>query len=588
MKKGEYLFDRLGEVNEKFVDEAESYSKSSGSFAEKTADTEMTSDKIKKIECVIRKSKKRIRIIPAAIAACVAVSLLSMPWILKKNVHNSPLSDDPEVTGDESETISTDISNDTEQGSDLPLLEDDGNIYPSCIYEMNSETNEYELVYRYDPSYTDKQIVINRDTDFKNPEINSWSVDTALIEIGDYFNEKYNLEELDLGINAFNKGGYDLYLTTDRNIQAHLDEKYADWTYFPNALSDAEYQSEESRMVQSAFVVMDYEGHIISVEGQLGTKEYNLGFNYAYEGKRHIGTSITPVTVYGYALENDLLSWSSYFYDQSLPSGEYPLSDQWPLNFDGTPSGGYYPAYYFFKQDKNTLPAQIIYNNGNDLKNEVYDFATKKLHLDLEPEWDADYDSLCMGATNTGPTVINLANAYMPYGNGGKYYKATIINKLVDSRTGEVLIDNASREGEQAVSEETSYIMNKMLREVTENGTASAAKLLNTPVAAKTGTTENWRDITFVGMTPDYVSAMWIGYDQGENQDAIRCSSSARIWKDVFGNYADEHASDKKFPECDTVLCERYCSISGKRASEGCPGEEMGYFKASDPVCDCS
>ena len=399
------------------------------------------------------------------------------------------------------------------------------------------------------------------DEEFENPDIIPWPVETALYEFADYLVEQYELEDRAEGIKMFNAGGYKLYLTTDRDVQAHLDDTYKDWYYFPEDLDT------EGEMVQSAIAVMDYKGHILGLEGKLGVKDSNLGFNAAYQGGRQPGSTIKPVTTYGYGIESGLITYNTYFTDQYLPEYTIPGEQYWPDNYDGAPSRGTYPVSYFLKQSINTLPAQIVYNNGNFLGKEIFDFATQKLHLDLDPEWDIDYAPLCVGATHTGPSVINLANAYMPYGNGGKYYKASIISKAIEVTTGETIIDNENRTGEQAVSEETAYIMNKLLANVVRAGTGTSAQLWNTQVVGKTGTSENWRDISFVGLTPDFLSAVWIGYDTGTNEWAIERSDSARIWRNVFGTYANEHASGNDFPECDTVYAIR------------CSNGEMGYFK---------
>ncbi len=420
------------------------------------------------------------------------------------------------------------------------------------------------------------------DDEFENPEVFSWPLETALSEIGDYLKEKNGLDYRQEGLEMFNSGGYKVYLSTDRDVQEHLDWAYEDWSYFPPGLST------EDEPVQSAIAVMDYSGHIRGLVGKIGgkTKDDNRGWNSAYEGGRQPGSTIKPVTTYGYAIETGLMTYSTYFYDKYLPYGTVPGFEYWPHNYDGAPSGGYYPVHYFLKQSINTLPAQIIYNDGNNLAHAVFDFATTKLHLDLDPEWDIDYAPLCIGATRTGPSVINLANAYMPYGNGGKFYKASIISKCVDVMTGEVIIDNETREAEQAVGEDTAYIMNKLLSNVITNGTGTSARLWGgTPIVGKTGTSEDWRDISFVGLTPDYVSAVWIGYDHGTNSWAIEMADSAWIWKCVFGTYADEHWSGDDFPECESVSNESYCAATGARATSRCPSGGMGYFKAEDPYC---
>ena len=418
--------------------------------------------------------------------------------------------------------------------------------------------------------------------DFENPAVLSWPLETALDEFEDYLRQKYNLDSRKEAREIFRNGGYKLYLSTDRKLQAYLDEKYEDWTYFPKETDS------NGENIQSAIVVMDYEGHILGLEGKIGKKnpETNRGFNVAYTGGRQPGSTIKPVTTYGYAIENGLMTYSSFFYDRYLPAGTIPGNDEWPRNYDGAPSGGYYPAYHFLKKSINTLPAQIAYNEGNSCIRDIYEFATGKLHLDLDPESDMNYAPLCIGATESGPSIINLANAYMPYGNRGRYCKASMISKCVDGLTGEVIIDNENREYEQAVSGETAYIMNKMMENVMEpGGTGNTAKLSGTPLVGKTGTSENWRDISFVGLTPDYISAVWIGYDTGTNAQAIENANSASVWKNVFGNYADEHSSGKDFPECETVIHGNYCAVTGMRAGNGCPVGGTGYFKHDDQLC---
>ncbi|MDO5560298.1 MAG: transglycosylase domain-containing protein [Oscillospiraceae bacterium] len=408
--------------------------------------------------------------------------------------------------------------------------------------------------------------------DFENPEIYGWDIETAISEMGQYLKEKYDLEYEDDGVDKFTSGGYKIYLTTDTDLQEHLNSTYSDWSCFFDDVDD------KGDKVQSSLAVMDYKGHIMGVAGCIGEKEINRGFNHAMAGKRQPGSTIKPVTTYGYALENDKITWSTYFNDEPLPAG-VATESEWPHNYGNSISHGRYPVNYLLQKSFNTCPAWIAYENGLQ---PIFDFATQKLHLDLVPVWDNAYSPLCVGGLNQGITVINLANAYMPYGNGGTYYKASIIAKAEDSRSGDVLFDNMNRKGEPAVSDETAFVMNKLLHKVINGGTGGDARLGSTDLAGKTGTTENWHDITFVGLTPDYLSAIWIGYARGENSDAIDAASSAGIWKKVFGTYADDHRTDAQFPECGKVINARYCSVSGKLANPGCPGSDYGYYKSTN------
>lgn len=450
-------------------------------------------------------------------------------------------------------------------------------------YEYQKALNE-EVMLSTDKGFAEKfpnhKKLTESEDEFKNPETNSWCVDLAIYEFADYLQETYELESQQEGINMFNRGGYKLYITMDTDVQNHLNTTFADWTYFPESQSITPKGDYEK--IQAGMAVLDYQGHILGIAGQIGGKTGNLGWINEYSGRRQPGSTIKPITTYGYALENDHITWSSMFYDSPLPAG-VASDTAWPSNYGGGTSGGYYPVSYFLQWSLNTLPAQIAYNHGLQ---QVHDFATQNLGLPFHPTEDLTYSSLCVGGCYTSPTVIELANAYIPYGNGGTFYKASVIAQAVDMRTGTTIIDNINRQGEPAVSEETAYVMNKLLQNVVSQGTGTSAQLWNTTVAGKTGTTENWHDITFVGLTPDYVSSLWVGYPTSQDWDwrAIERADSARIWYNVFGTYANAHASGNQFPECDTVIYARYCSSTGLLANPGCPGSKYGYYKSTN--CD--
>lgn len=467
-------------------------------------------------------------------------------------------------------------------------------------YENNHERKQYCLMKmfelgvisaeEYETAVNEKILVTSMDefhqkyqdyrkffdeNDFENPDINSDAVDLAIMEFTDYLIEKHNLSSTQDAINMFNNGGYTLYLTVDEEIQSLLDRKYADWySYFPQ---DTAANDEK---VQSAFTVMDYKGHILGLVGRIGQKPESLCWNNAYSANRQCGSTIKPISTYGYALEYDRITWSTMFNDSPIPAG-VASEDVWPKNYDGDPTNKTFPVNYFLKRSINTLPAQICYNMGLDT---IFKFTTEKFHLDLDPIHDRTYSSLAVGGTFEGPTLINLTNAYIPYGNGGEYYKASIIAKAVDSHTGEVIIDNENREGERAVSEETAYVMNKLLQNniYGQYGTGASAQLSNKRLGGKTGTSENWRDIAFVGITPDFVSGVWLGYENGENPQAIENANSASLWYSIFGEYADTYESNAVFPECSTVIYHPYCSETGLLANDNCPTSESGYYKSSN------
>lgn len=446
--------------------------------------------------------------------------------------------------------------------------------YEEAVQEKVITSNMEEF------DHKDNIITFKDNDSFDNPDVNSDAVDCGIIEFTDFLQNTKGYLSTEAALDEFKKGGYDIYLTVDDEIQNLLEDKYAKWyDYFPQETAD---NSDEK--VQSAFTVMNYKGEILGVIGRIGPKSDSLCWNNAYDAHRQCGSTIKPVSTYGYAIENNKITWSSMFDDKSLAPGVAD-KEAWPQNYDGDPSLGTYPVNYFLKRSINTLPAQICNLYGLD---NIFGFATGNMHLELENE-DKVYSALAIGGTRHGPTIINLTNAYLPYGNGGMYYKASIIEKAVNNNTGEVMIDNELKQGERAVSKDTAYVMNKLLQNNVRgvNGTGAAAALANKSIGGKTGTTENWRDIEFVGLTPDFAAGIWIGYQNGENPEAIENANSARIWYSIFGEFADSYKSNAEFPKDSTVLYRRYCSQTGLLANENCPGSDYGYYRESNcQYCD--
>lgn len=127
--------------------------------------------------------------------------------------------------------------------------------------------------------------------------------------------------------------------------------------------------------------------------------------------------------------------------------------------------------------------------------------------------------------------------------------------------------------------------MNKLLQNVVENGTGDKAKLQNKHVAGKTGTTENWYDLTFVGMTEDFVSGVWIGYT--ERQSLPESLESDQIWYNIIGEYADKLDTGASYPSNDDVIEGYVCAKTGKIAGPNCKKLGVGYWKSTNaPVCD--
>ncbi len=152
----------------------------------------------------------------------------------------------------------------------------------------------------------------------------------------------------------------------------------------------------------------------------------------------------------------------------------------------------------------NTVYAQLVLDVGLD---ETVDLA-RRLGLErLDP--DATYGaSLALGAAESSP--LEMASAYGTFANRGVRVEPTGILRVIDG-DGNVLIDNRARPGERVVSEVTADNVTDVLVGVVTDGTGKRADI-GRPAAGKTGTAQAYRAAWFVGYTPQYATAVWMGH----------------------------------------------------------------------------
>ncbi len=419
----------------------------------------------------------------------------------------------------------------------------------------------------------------------------SWVVDAAIREVQAYLMQTYNIDELE-ALNRFNAGGYQVYTTVDMKMQKYVEERFLDLNNLVNANSVAKYEDTNDDGViddndkviypQVAFIAMDYEGNILSVVGATGKKEHALIWNYATMEPRQPGSTMKPVAGYGYGIYTDQFHWGSMIKDYGLTiDGEI-----WPHNYGGSAgSGEDKPMYYGLMKSLNTISARLVDSLTPEA---VFSFSRDNLGLklteiDAKGNTDMALSPLSVGALTYGVTVQNMVNAYIPYGNGGTYYHSRIVSRL-EQGNHELVYENTG-DPHEAVDPETAYVMNRMMKNVvSSNGTAGAARLSNKEVVGKTGTTQNWDDLWFIGLTEDFVSGAWIGYVE---RDQIKANpSSAQLWYNIIGEYANSLETDAEYPECESVIVAEICTNSGLIASSSCPKGEKGYWKSTNaPKC---
>ncbi|MDE5737846.1 MAG: penicillin-binding protein [Oscillospiraceae bacterium] len=459
--------------------------------------------------------------------------------------------------------------------------------YQEALVEhiIYTDTDEYEQLH---PELQAKEY---------NPKDNtSWAVDAAILEVEDYLMDTYAIDRK-TALDKINSGGYQIYITIDKKMQEYVEEKYSSLSNLINTRNSARYNDtngdgviddrDEVVYPQSAFVAMNYKGEILACVGAVGEKKESLVWNYAVRETRQPGSTIKPVAGYGYGIYTDEFHWGSKLQDSGLTLKDGTV---WPKNYSSDSVSSNYSynnlcIYYGLMKSLNTISARLVDSLTPEA---VFKFSTEKMGLELtevDPNGysDKDLSPLSVGALTYGVTVKNMVNAYIPYGNGGTYYKAHVVSKL-EQGNHELVYENDGHPHE-AVDPETAYVMNRMMKNVvSSSGTAGNAQLSNKEVVGKTGTTQNWDDLWFIGLTEDFVSGVWIGYKDREKLDTS--INSAQMWYNVIGEYANSIESDATYPECDTVIEQPICSNTGLVAGAYCPKGENGYWKSTNaPVC---
>ena len=322
-----------------------------------------------------------------------------------------------------------------------------------------------------------------------------------------------------------------------------------------NLFIDAQHYSLKQKVVQpqSAMVILDYKtGQIKAMAGgrnTVGVKLFNRAVN-----PRQPGSSIKPLTVYGAALQQSLEimnggstpvfttydnggneienSYGTYFTAASVIDDAPMISGgkQWPKNW----YSGFRGLYTFrtsVQQSVNTNAVKVIQQVGVEY---AADYGEKLGITTIVRDGDTNdmnAAALALGGMSKGVSPLEMAAAYGVYANGGVYVEPAAYTS-VTNKHGEMILEKVPRT-ENVVDPGVSFIMTDILRTVVTEGLGSGAALGNQPVGGKTGTTTDNYDAWFVGFTPQYAAAVWIGNDV--NIELTRGSAAATaVWRKIM------------------------------------------------------
>ena len=364
-------------------------------------------------------------------------------------------------------------------------------------------------------------------------------------------------------------GGMRAYATVDSDLSQTVALKYEDRFNFTTLQSGG--------FIQSAMAITDYNGAVRAVAG--GTAR-NLLYNRALSVKRQIGSTIKPFSVYAPAVEAGKIHFSSLIPDEPIAINKDGQIVLWPDNYDGV-EGGMVTVTQALQVSKNTVAVQVCRAMGEQT---VYEFLRDKLlFTNLNGEEDNNLSALALGYLSDGITLDKLSSCYMMFGNGGTYEQPYLYEKLC-SAEGEMIV-KSTHKGVKAVSTQTADIMNHLLiNNVTQpQALAKEAEIDGIEVAGKTGTVGADGEVKcqyFVGMTPEYIGAVWIGFDEEEERLNLKnYLHVTQIWKNIFQDISCEKTA---FDRDSTVENRMYCEKSGNLASPSCENVQEGWYSVDN------
>ena len=412
-------------------------------------------------------------------------------------------------------------------------------------------------------------------------------VDHVIRRVVELLQQHKNLTKEEAFEKLYNDG-LKIYTTVDMELQKKAEEVMADPDNYPKSIED----KKGNLQPQGAVVIIDpRNGHIKALVGGREHKE-KLGLNRATQSYRQPGSAFKPIAVYAPAV--DALGYTPATVIDNSPV-EYPLAsgktwapENYNERFDGLTT-----IRRAIELSVNVVAVKVLDQIGIDRGIEyAQKLGIKNLVL-TGPKNDRTL-SLALGGLTKGVTPLEMASAYGTFANKGIHVEPIAVLKVTD-KFGRTIIENEPKKW-VALSEESAYIMTDMLRGVVKRGTAWRLADLPFPVAGKTGTTSNARDVWFVGYTPHLVGAVWIGHDEPTPMKNVAGGKQpAMIWKQIM-NFAHKDLPNIEFEQPSNIVGPiKVCKQSGKLPGPLCEQDPRGsqvideiFIKGTEPteICD--
>ncbi len=310
-------------------------------------------------------------------------------------------------------------------------------------------------------------------------------------------------------------GGYRIYTSIDPEKQKLLQDTVDGGLSVSSEKSKAGIYS-----LQGAAVTIDNSsGRVVAIVGGRSQKLKGSTLNRAYQSFRQPGSTIKPLIVYTPAFEQGYTP-ESMVKDEKIEGG--------PVNADGVFSGNM-TVLDALAKSKNTVAWKLFTEISPAIG------IGKLLDMGFSAIADTDYyPSAALGGFTKGVNAVEMASAYAAIENGGEFREPTCIMKMTDSSGNDIVADGFYQKGtsKYIYDENACKMMITCMEAVMTKGTGVGGKLATMPCAGKTGTTNDSKDLWFVGFTKYYTTSVWVGYDIPRSLAGLSYTATPLgIWK---------------------------------------------------------
>ncbi|MFC7364492.1 MULTISPECIES: transglycosylase domain-containing protein [Bhargavaea] len=382
---------------------------------------------------------------------------------------------------------------------------------------------------------------------------------------------------MQLAARDLESGGYRIHSTIKKDLYDRFQEIKNNFEYYGPTLTETKVDNETGESVEElnpvevgSMAVENGTGRILAF---VGGRDHEIEqTNHATSAFRQVGSSVKPLLVYGPAIEFGMIGAGSPVVDVWANIGGWE-----PKNFFAARQYGIVPAREALSKSYNLAAVRTLGKIADKDPTQFLD----KMNFNKIADTQRNVPSAALGVYSA--SVEQNVGGFSTLANGGKFVKPYIIERIEDSEG--TLVYEHKTEPVDVFSPQTAYLVTDMLRDTVSSGTAIImGRELNfrSDLAAKSGTTNNYRDVWMMGYNPNVTLGVWLGYDNEKKYNLGRMTSGdlqpstrvnklfARLMNGMNEVAPDIVAAGERFQQPEGVVTRSFCGISGLAPSEAC------------------